>query len=100
MNYEDLQDLEGARFKLMPEDLSFLGENLKRIVELGLFNVLVGASSTDILLRGSFRVTGQTGFSVKNGARGPSSRAGRDLTRRLISVAAVKIFDLAQRARN
>jgi beta-glucosidase len=46
-----------VRFKLTREDLSFLDETLKRIVEPGVFNVMVGASSADIRLRGSFSVS-------------------------------------------
>lgn len=45
-----------VRFKLTPEELSFLDENLVRVVEPGKFNVMVGASSADIRLNGSFTV--------------------------------------------
>jgi beta-glucosidase len=43
-------------FVLKPEDLSFLDVNLKSIVEPGTFEVLVGSSSEDIRIRGSFDV--------------------------------------------
>ena len=50
-------ETKNVRFKLTPEDLSFLDENLARTVEPGKFNVMVGASSKDIRMRGSFNVT-------------------------------------------
>lgn len=43
-------------FTLTPEDLSLLDQNLKRVIEPGLFEVMVGASSEDIRLKGSFEV--------------------------------------------
>jgi len=41
-------------FKLMPEHLSMLDRNMKWVVEPGRFKVMVGASSKDIRLNGSF----------------------------------------------
>ena len=43
-------------FKLTPDDLALYDADMRRVVEPGLFRVLVGASSDDIRLRGEFRV--------------------------------------------
>ncbi len=43
-------------FTLTPEDLSLLDRNLERVVEPGEFRVMVGHSSADIKLKGSFEV--------------------------------------------
>jgi beta-glucosidase len=45
-----------VQFKLTPEELSFLDQNLNRVVEPGAFNVMIGASSTDIRLTGKFEL--------------------------------------------
>ncbi|HJQ22006.1 MAG TPA: glycoside hydrolase family 3 N-terminal domain-containing protein [Gemmatimonadaceae bacterium] len=44
------------RFTLRREDLEFLNENMQRVLEPGVFRVLVGASSRDIRLRGELVV--------------------------------------------
>jgi len=43
-------------FKLLPEDLSLFDRNMNFVVEPGTFQVLVGASSEDIRLKGEFEV--------------------------------------------
>ncbi len=45
-----------VEFVLAPEDLSFLGRDLKPVVEPGSFQVMLGASSRDIRLRETFEV--------------------------------------------
>ncbi len=45
-----------VEFTLTPEHLSFLDQNLNRIVEPGMFNVMVGSSSKDIRMKGEFEV--------------------------------------------
>jgi beta-glucosidase len=45
-----------VRFLLTPDDLSLLDRSLKRVVEPGIFKVMVGHSSEDIRLTGEFEV--------------------------------------------
>jgi beta-glucosidase len=44
------------RFTLTPDDLKLLDRDMKWTVEPGTFQVLVGASSEDIRLRGAFEI--------------------------------------------
>jgi beta-xylosidase len=48
-----------VRFRLHADRTSFTGVDLHRIVEPGEIRVMVGASSQDLRLRGSFRLTGE-----------------------------------------
>jgi len=45
-----------VNFRLASDELSFVDRDLKRVVEPGIFNVMVGGSSEDIQLTGSFEV--------------------------------------------
>jgi len=54
-----------VEFKLKLEDLSFLNHEMKRVVEPGEFKVMVGSSSEDIRLTGSFIVREYVEFAWK-----------------------------------
>ena len=45
-----------VEFKVTPDLLSMINENLKRVVEPGDFRIMIGASSKDIRLRGTITV--------------------------------------------
>jgi len=48
-----------VEFALFAEQLAFYDEQMRLIVEPGVFEVLVGSSSEDIRLRGSFKIVGE-----------------------------------------
>ncbi|MEM4610916.1 MAG: glycoside hydrolase family 3 C-terminal domain-containing protein, partial [Thermoproteota archaeon] len=48
-----------VEFTVSTEQLAFYDEQMRLIVEPGVFEVLIGSSSEDIRLRGSFKVTGE-----------------------------------------
>ena len=45
-----------VRITITPEDLSYIGENMRPVVEPGDFDIMVGSSCEDIRLEGSFTV--------------------------------------------
>lgn len=45
-----------VQFELGPEHLSLINRNLERVVEPGEFEVMIGQSSDDIVLKGSFNI--------------------------------------------
>ena len=45
-------------FTLTPEHLSLLDRNLRRVVEPGTFDIMIGSSSEDIRLKGNFVIKG------------------------------------------
>lgn len=51
------QEEKEVTFRLFTDQLAFYDENMRFIVEAGTFEVMVGASSEDIRLRGKFEVT-------------------------------------------
>jgi beta-glucosidase len=46
-----------VKFTLKQEDLALLNKNMKWVVELGVFEILIGSSSEDIRLRKKFTIT-------------------------------------------
>ena len=48
-----------VRFELGPQELSLVNRHLERVVEPGEFKVLIGRSSDDIVLQGTFRIASQ-----------------------------------------
>jgi beta-glucosidase len=51
-------EVKSVSFTLKPEDLALLNRDMKWVVEPGKFNVMIGSSSSDIRLEGSFNVNG------------------------------------------
>ena len=51
-------EITSVTFSLTPEQLSFLDLKLKPVVEPGVFDLMVGSSSEDIRLKGSFEIQG------------------------------------------
>ncbi|MBR1870098.1 MAG: fibronectin type III-like domain-contianing protein, partial [Bacteroidales bacterium] len=49
-----------VRFTLSPKDLSLLDKDFNRVVEPGDFDIMIGASSTDIRLRKTLRISDGT----------------------------------------
>jgi beta-glucosidase len=49
-----------VEFELLVETLGFYDKDMKFVVEPGIFNVMIGNSSRDIMLEGQFRVQAQT----------------------------------------
>ncbi|KXA94091.1 hypothetical protein AKJ65_05460 [candidate division MSBL1 archaeon SCGC-AAA259E19] len=43
-------------FRIPPRDLSFVNRDLKRVVEAGKFEVMIGNSAEDLVLKESFQV--------------------------------------------
>lgn len=66
----DPGETKTVTFRLGPKELSLLDRNMNRVVEPGDFNIMVGASSTDIRLRSKLTVLDP---SVKSGG----SHAGK-----------------------
>ncbi|MBS7648870.1 fibronectin type III-like domain-contianing protein [Candidatus Bathyarchaeota archaeon] len=54
-----------VEFTLTLGDISFLNQEMKRVVEPGEFKVMIGSSSEDIRLTGSFRVKEYVEFPYK-----------------------------------
>jgi beta-glucosidase len=48
-----------VRFELGRQELSLINRHLERVVEPGEFTVLIGRSSDDIVLQGTFRIASQ-----------------------------------------
>lgn len=69
-----------VRMTLTPKDLSLLDAAMQRVVEPGEFDILVGASSTDIRLAGRIRVVDGAGAAAEPPAaaeiRFPATVAG------------------------
>jgi beta-glucosidase len=66
-----------VQFTLGREDLSLLDRNMKRVVEPGVFEVLVGASSADIRLKGKFEV--RSGGTVSGSPESKGSQGRRSV---------------------
>jgi beta-glucosidase len=59
-------ETKSVAFTLKPEDLSLLDINMKKIVEPGIFNVMIGSSSADIRLEGDFEVISERSTNLNN----------------------------------
>ncbi|UDQ96472.1 glycoside hydrolase family 3 C-terminal domain-containing protein [Lentisphaerota bacterium WC36G] len=49
-------EIKNVSFTIRPKDLQLLNEDMKWVVEPGQFNIMIGASSADIKLKGNFTV--------------------------------------------
>lgn len=56
-------------FTIRPEDLELLDLNMKRVVEPGMFKVMIGASSEDIKLDGQFEVASINNIHERKSAK-------------------------------
>ncbi|MGQ9515253.1 MAG: glycoside hydrolase family 3 N-terminal domain-containing protein [Thermoproteota archaeon] len=65
------EEVKIINFKLTPEQISFLDRDLNHVVEPGIFTVMVGSSSEDIRLNGSFEVNERI---VISGRKRPATR--------------------------
>jgi len=45
-----------VKFKILPEHLSLLNNELKKVIEPGTFNIMIGSSSREIKLKTTLRV--------------------------------------------
>ena len=52
----DPGETKNVKFRLTHDDLAFLDKNMNRVVEPGIFEVMVGSSSADIRLKGEFNM--------------------------------------------
>jgi len=65
-----------VEFTLTPDDLAFLDQRMRRVVEPGTFVVMVGSSSEDTRLRGEFEL--KRGFEARFELEGVSARRSGD----------------------
>jgi beta-glucosidase len=65
-----------VEFTLTPDDLAFLDQRMRRVVEPGTFVVMVGSSSEDIRLQGEFEVKRR--FEARFELEGVSARRSGD----------------------
>lgn len=56
-------------FTLKPKDFSMLDRNMKRVIEGGDFDILIGASSTDIRLQDKVSMRNEDGTKVDEGSK-------------------------------
>ncbi len=50
------EEIKTVKFIIGPEEMSFINTDMKPVVEPGVFEVMIGSSSADIRLKGSFEV--------------------------------------------